>query len=78
MTFDVKHAMVEYKALSNPPNPLQIHGSKANLVTKTSCINTIFLETQKKKNSLTCIFGQFSLSGAQEKLFAFRKTDNVR
>ena len=27
MTFDVKHVMVKYNALSNSPNTLQIHGS---------------------------------------------------
>ena len=29
MTCDVKHTMVKSKALSNPPNPLQILGSSA-------------------------------------------------
>ena len=29
MTCDVEHTMLKFKALSNPPNPLQILGSSA-------------------------------------------------
>ena len=32
MTYDVEQTMVKSKALSNPPNPLQILGSSAGLL----------------------------------------------
>ena len=31
MAFDVEYTMVKYKALSYPPNPLQMYGSSVGL-----------------------------------------------
>ena len=40
MTCDVEHMMVKSKALSNPPNPLQILGSSAGFKNQVSSEKT--------------------------------------
>ena len=58
MAFGVEYAMVKYKALSNPPNPLQIYGSSVGLK-----INSLALKDIREGVAQAChsIFRHFRL-----------------
>ena len=49
MTCDVEHTMVKSKALSNPPNPLQIVGSSAGFENQVSSEKTYSCKRDLKR-----------------------------
>ena len=49
MTCDVEHMMVKSKALSNPPNPLQILGSSARFKNQFSSEKTYSCKLNLKR-----------------------------